>query len=195
MDMETLDKIRSIRSDTRYHRDQKGDDRCWVDDYRIWAHLEDSPAKPTVLPPFEEMMRRCAAFHRFRNAKIADSKAEEATETLSEAPRILQAPSDADLDLTCMTRSELDAELLRLQAAIRAHRDIAGRERTLEDDKRLYRVLNEPIEADFRLPSEADFLGEARAPFAGCPSFWRSHQNCAEDAHDIHIWGPCEASS
>jgi hypothetical protein len=89
-----------------------------------------------------------------------------------------------------MTREELALEHARLGAAILRHRDIADRPRTADDDRALYAVLPEKLPADFRLPPEDEFLGEAKAPHAGCPSFWRSHAACPA-AHDLHRWGPC----
>lgn len=96
-----------------------------------------------------------------------------------------------DDDLAALSEDGLVRELLHTQQAVRVHRDIVGRERTLENDRALYLVLPERLTADFRLPSEAEFLGEAKAPTAGCPSFWRSHQSCKSETHDVHAWGPC----
>lgn len=62
--------------------------------------------------------------------------------------------------------------ILQCRNAIRAHRDARG------DDRLPYAVLPEKIPCDFRLPPEAEFLGEAIAPHAGRPSFWRSHSAC-----------------
>ena len=36
-----------------------------------------------------------------------------------------------------------------------------------------------------------EFIGEAKAPHAGCPAFWRSHANCPVERHNLHRWGPC----
>lgn len=176
-----IDEIKAIRNEIRYHRDQKGDDRCWVDDVRLWTLLPDASPKPTALPPFEEMMKRCGAFYRNRRADLPDIV----------PPDAIQNPAEWDNDLGSMGEEILKKELDKLLQAIKLHRDISGRERTLDDDRALYRVLPEKRTADFRLPAEADFLGEARAPKAGCPSFWRSHKTCPSDHHDIHRWGPC----
>ncbi len=91
-----------------------------------------------------------------------------------------------------MQHAELVETLFALQQSIRAHRDIFSKKRTLEDDRTLYALLPEKIPADFRLPPEPEFLGEAKAPRAGCPSFWRSHSTCATSDHDLHKWGPCK---
>ena len=165
----------------RYHRDQKGDNRCWVDDLRLWELLPDTPIKPSALPSYDEMMKRCTAYYRHRRAEAADPVPSHA----------IVDTTRWDTDLSSMGEAALEQELERLQVAVLAHRDIQGRERTLDDDRALYRVLPEQVTADFRLPNEADFLGEARAPKAGCPSFWRSHQACSTARHDLHAWGPC----
>lgn len=178
-----LNQIKALRESIRYHRDQKGDDRCWVDDDRLWGLLPDAPSKPTSLPSYEEMMKRCGAFYRLRRADVPDAVPVGA----------IQNPSAWDEDLNTMNEIELKRELRRMQEAVRIHRDIQNQERTIEDDRALYQALPERLTADFRLPPEPDFLREARAPVAGCPSFWRSHQNCPSAKHDIGTWGPCSS--
>ena len=173
--------IQRLRLAIRWHRDQKGDDRCWLDDGLLWKELADTPPEPTALPPYEEMMRRGRAFYTFRRADNADTAAVEAN----------LDPAAWDADLLGLADEALRIEYERLQNAIRTHRDIHDRERAIDDDRRLYSILPEQAPADFRLPKEANFLGEARAPHAGCPSFWRSHQSCTCEAHSIHAWGPC----
>jgi hypothetical protein len=180
-DKNFLTDLKFLRAAIRYHRDQKGDDRCWIDDNKLWALLPDSPPDLVGLPSFDEMMKRCSDFFQYRRAEAPD-------------PVPADAALDAstwDSDCEAMSTTELQHELQRTQDAIRTHRDVAGRERTLEDDRKLYLVLPEQLAADFRLPSKEDFLGETRAPHAGCPSFWRSHQQCSCHEHDVHRWGPC----
>src|SRR5690606_32948778 len=65
-------KIAAIRAAIRHHRDEKGDDRCWLDDYFIWDFLPDSPGVPTTLPPGDEAMAACRAFYNLRNAPTPD---------------------------------------------------------------------------------------------------------------------------
>jgi hypothetical protein len=179
--MNHLEQIKSLREAIRYHRDQKGDDRCWLDDHSVWELLPDAVTEPTSLPAFGEMMKRCTAFYQYRRAEAPDSAP---SDTIANR-------QDWDQDLAFTTPEEQAGELLRLRDAIRLHRDIRGRERTLDDDRELYAILPERLPADFRLPPEPDFLGEAMAPHAGCPSFWRSHQTCIQKTHDLHTWGPC----
>lgn len=178
-----LQSIIEARHAIREHRDAKGDDRCWVDDYKIWALIPGSFPVPLQPPPFEEAMDMCRGFYKRRRAETAD-------------PMPANAVADRqqwDKDLEEMDDAGLEAELQRINAAVRAHRDAACNVLTIDDDRALYRVLPENLPADFRLPAEEDFLGEGKAPAAGCPSFWRSHAHCAVKRHNLHQWGPCKA--
>jgi hypothetical protein len=173
---ELREAVLERRAAIRRHRDAKGDDRCWVDDYFVWELLEYSPT--LVLPPFDAAMAQCRAFYQHRRAAAPDP-----------APAEDLPQPDADLDV--MTQPQLAATLAALQEGIRKHRDVKDRPRSLDDDRALYALLPEKRPADFRLPPEEEFLGEAKAPHAGCPSFWRSHAGCTQ-AHDLHRWGPCD---
>jgi len=164
----------------RYHRDQRGDDRCWLDDYLVWAMLEDTPAEPATLPPYDQMMQKCGDFFNHRQANSSDVVPSEA----------IFGPGHRDDDLAKMSPEALIEELVKIQQAICRHRDITDRPRTVDDDRLLYSVLPEKIPADFRLPSQADFLEGAKAG-AGCPNFWQSHQGCLAEKHNNHCWGPC----
>jgi len=172
-------QILELRKVIRYHRDQKGDDRCWLDDYVVWNSLPET--KQVVrLPTYDEGMRKCRAFFKYRNADAVDEIPADAVLELAKW----------DDDLAEMSSENLFYELNKLENAIRKHTYIAYRERTIEDDRILYSVLPEKIPADFCLPSEEDFLGTTRTD-AGCPQFWKSHQNCPEE-HNLHQWGPCK---
>jgi len=172
-------QIKELRKAIRNHRDQIGDDRCWLDDYLVWNCIPE--IKQVVkLPTYEEGMKRCRAFFKYRNANSFDG-----------------VPADAvldqtkwDGDLVGMSSKGLTRELYKLENAIRKHYNITNRERTKKDDEELYSVLPEKIPADFRLPCEEDFLGTARTD-AGCPQFWNSHKNCPGE-HNLHQWGPCK---
>ena len=177
-----LFSIRERRNYLRWHRDQKLDDRCWIDDLGLWDFLLDTPPHEGKIPSFEEGMRACREFYAHRRAEAPDPIPKNA----------LVEKEKWDADLRAMQHAELVETLTALQQSIRAHRDISSRKRTLQDDRALYALLPEKLPADFRLPPEPDFLGEAKAPKAGCPSFWRSHSNCKTEMHDLHRWGPCK---
>lgn len=176
-----ISQILELRQAIRYHRDQIGDDRCWLDDYLVWNALPET--KQVVrLPTYEEGMKKCRAFYENRNEGYRE-----------------EIPSDAildanrwDNDLVKNSHEDLTAKLVLLERAIRKHYDIHNRERTIEDDKELYSVLPEKIPADFRLPCEKDFLGTTKKD-TGCPQFWKSHQHCPGE-HNLHQWGPCRKS-
>src|SRR3989344_175190 len=172
-------QIIELRKVIRYHRDQKGDDRCWVDDYKVWNMLSETK-QVLHLPTYDEGMRKCRAFFKHRNVNSVDE---------IPADAVLD-PVKWDDDLAGMNSGELNHEFSKLENAIRKHSYIVVKERTVEDDRELYSVLPEKIPADFRLPCEEDFLGTTRTD-AGCPQFWKSHANCVGE-HNLHQWGPCK---
>ena len=174
--------IIACRHAIRRHRDAKGDDRCWLDDYFVWALIPGSFPVPTEVPPMEEAMDMCRAYYKLRRAETADAQPANA----------VTDPAKWDADLETMDDAQLQAELTRLHAAVRQHRDNACKPLTLDDDRALYVALPEQVTADFRLPPPDEFLGEAKAPNAGCPSFWRSHAGCKTRRHNLHQWGPCD---
>ncbi len=176
----TLEKIKEIRAAIRSHRDARGDDRCWLDDYHVWNAVGEGYFAPPDFPDPVKGMEQCRAYYRFRQASTPEP-----------APDSVINPVHWDDDLAAMDESGLVSELDRLRRAVAQHRDITDRPRTIDDDRALYAALPETAACDFRLPPEPDFLGEAKAPHAGCPSFWRSHSNCPAPCHDIHVWGPC----
>ena len=178
-----LPAILERRLAIRSHRDQILDDRCWWDDFGIWVMVKKIPI-PVEAPPFGEAMIQCHRFYYMRGWPFPDPPdPDEITDRLC-----------WDDDLRSMTASMLRSELIKIQNAIWVHYDIGNRLRTADDDRKLYYdTLPEKKSADFRLPPKADFLGEARAPHAGCPAFWRSHSTCpvSREGHDYSNWGPC----
>ncbi len=183
-DEELKKAILERRAVIRKHRDQKGDDRCWLDDQLVWLMLSDTPELPPGPPTFEYAMEVCRNFHRYRNSDAADSIPHDAI--------LDEAYWDYDIeDPTINSHYTLFMELSTIQYAIKWHRDNSRTPRTADDDRGLYSVLPEKIPADFRLPPEEEFLGEAKAPNAGCPAFWRSHVSCPNKCHNLHKWGPC----
>ncbi|MDP3770538.1 MAG: hypothetical protein U1A23_03695 [Candidatus Sungbacteria bacterium] len=170
------------RNAIRKHRDAVGDDRCWLDDYGVWYMVAEAPCVPVYPPAFEEAMRLCRQFYDLRRVKTLDPV----------PPDAILDYSLWDDDLACMTKDRLLDALEQIQNVIWRHYDIGERLRTIEDDRVLYAVLPEKIPGDLRLPLEDEFLGQSRAPHAGCPAFWRSHDTCPVRCHNLHAWGPCE---
>lgn len=54
-----------LKDAIRNHRDQKGDDRCYLDDAELYAVLGEGEAT-TTLPPKEQFLANCARFHASR---------------------------------------------------------------------------------------------------------------------------------
>lgn len=181
---DVLQEIIECRHAIREHRDAKGDDRCWLDDYAVWALIPGSFPVPAELPPFDAGMDMCRAFYKLRRATSPDVP----------PPGAVHDPQQWDSGLGQMDDGQLAEELVRLKTAILRHRNCACNPLTINDDRDLYGILPEKLPADFRLPPLEDFLGEAKAPDAGCPAFWRSHAGCKTKRHDLHKWGPCDSA-
>ncbi len=179
-DNELKNAIVERRNVIRYHRNQKSDDRCWLDDYLVWKMLGDSPDEPTTLPPYEKMMQACTDFYNYRRAETPDPL----------PPDAILDKNKWDDDLIVSGHGGLVEKLKKIQRAIYTHCNIVGRPRNIEDDRKLYSTLPERVSADFRLPPHEDFIGGIN-PGSGCPNFWKSHQTCPCTAHNIHTWGPC----
>lgn len=60
-------RIKELEDAIRTHRDQRGDDRCWMDDQQLYAVLGDTKAN-TALPPREVFLANCARFYACRQA-------------------------------------------------------------------------------------------------------------------------------
>ena len=72
-----------------------------------------------------------------------------------------------DFDVEMMDRVQLKAEIRRLRAGIREHRDCKGHDRCWRDDVEiLYAMLPETTDADLRLPPLEEFIPE-------CIKFWQ----------------------
>jgi hypothetical protein len=63
--------VMKLQDAIRYHRDQKGDDRCWVDDLRLYEILPEGPVgyDPT-LPPEDVFLDNCKKFCRSRQTPV-----------------------------------------------------------------------------------------------------------------------------
>jgi hypothetical protein len=175
--------IRERRQVLRDHRDQKGDDRCWLDDYKVWAMIQGAPVLSTHPPPYEIFMSSCLLFYEFCRMDEPDPIPIDA----------LLEPALWDHDLRSFSYDQMIDEMVKIQQAIFKHLHISSRPRTVRDCRELYSVLPEKIPADFRLPPREEFLGRARRG-AGCPQFWESHRSCTPLCN-LHQWGPCVSKS
>jgi len=62
---------RSLRDAIRTHRDEKGDDRCWLDDQNLYATIEGDSTQERFgdrLPPRKEFLENCARFWECRQS-------------------------------------------------------------------------------------------------------------------------------
>ncbi|MDO8495257.1 MAG: hypothetical protein Q7S32_01865 [bacterium] len=179
---ELLVAIKERREALRYSRDQRGDDRCFLDDYKIWAFVEDTPRFSAYFlnsMPMQVKMSLCVMFYEFCRTEEPDPV----------SPDAILDSARWNEDIGSMFWEELLGELIKIQQAIVKHRDILDRPRTAQDYRDLYSVLPEKVPADFRLPPREEFLGRAKNG-AGCPQFWESHEACLHFC-DLHQWGPC----
>lgn len=76
-DLETMsaeqlkDEVKKLRTVIRYHKDQKGDDRCWVDDIRLYETLPEGPeGYNSTLPPENVFLDNCKRFCRSRQVPV-----------------------------------------------------------------------------------------------------------------------------
>lgn len=67
-----LFRIRQLEHAIRRHRDQKGHDRCHLDDDALYAHLPEGGAgADRTLPPREEFLEGCARFYELRKTGVS----------------------------------------------------------------------------------------------------------------------------
>ena len=59
-------EILNLRNGIRLHRDEKGHDRCWVDDLRLYELLPEKLPANTTLPEREEFLANCQRFYESR---------------------------------------------------------------------------------------------------------------------------------
>lgn len=65
------EEVLRLRAGIREHRDAKGDDRCWLDDIKLYGLLPDDVAAITTLPPREQFLRSCQKFYDTRQCPHA----------------------------------------------------------------------------------------------------------------------------
>ncbi len=170
--------IKDRRQALRWHRDQRGDDRCWLDDFLLYQFVVGLPVTPRVDSFLG--MNMCVFFYEFCRVDELDPIPPEAI--------LDPARWDHDLNELYYDGNLLD-ELEKVQKAIFNLASITDRPRTVQDYRELYSILPEKIPADFRLPPREKFL-QKTSEQSGCPNFWLSHVGCS-DLCNLHQWGPC----
>ena len=179
-----LQAIRDCRTDIREsHRDQKGDNRCWIDDVLVHRWISGSESDVKILPEALAMRELCSQFYEYR---------QNPADPLSPPEDHIDLGSvDRDLYEHENDRGWLLAEAARLGGVIKRHRDVGSRPRTYKDDAELYaEALPEKVIPYTRLPPREEFL-EGWGDRGGCPAFRRSHVDCSTSEHNLHQWGPC----
>jgi hypothetical protein len=76
--MKLKSEIKRLRNAIRQHRDQKLDDRCWMDDYELYEVLPEGIDPSYVdlrLLPKEEMRRNCDRFIECRTTSLTPAEA------------------------------------------------------------------------------------------------------------------------
>lgn len=66
---ELKQEITRLRNGIRKHRDQKGDDRCWLDDIELYKLLPDNVPFITSLPQKNEFLKNCERFWKTRQCQ------------------------------------------------------------------------------------------------------------------------------
>jgi hypothetical protein len=56
------DRIAELEAAIKQHRDQKLDDRCWLDDQKLYAVLKDGNTGDNSTPPMDAMLANCKRF-------------------------------------------------------------------------------------------------------------------------------------
>ncbi len=69
-------EIARLKNAIRRHRDNRGDDRCWLDDQELYAALGETEAV-FILPPRPVFLKNCERFFDMRQPALGrqDSKA------------------------------------------------------------------------------------------------------------------------
>lgn len=122
------------RSAIRWHRDQAGKDRCWIDDWYIFSVVLDI-APPPKFPSFERLTGYCEAFLRLRRG--------------NDKPKERRPmPLDPDSDLDRAGFWDLLGELSRVLSLTWDYYQIEHHRRKAKDVEKLYSALPEDIPAD-----------------------------------------------
>lgn len=97
----------------RHHRDQRGDDRCWLDDQELYAVLGEGPAE-TGLPPRDIFLANCARFWQCRqdpsaNYETVAAREQALKDEILRQRRIMREMAEKLLSNTPLTDREIIA--------------------------------------------------------------------------------------
>jgi hypothetical protein len=164
--MMALDLLRKRVIEARqaiiWHAYQVGDDRCWMDDWWVYAIVLN------LLPPRQLSAEEiCLTYcQQYRSERALDFHT-------FDAPPI----SEVHLDVVRMSLAELIKEWYKIKTAVIIHWLIGDGKRTLGDDQQMYQVVNGLI-SDPWMPSP-DML------FPNCRHFIRTRKG----PETYHEWG------
>ncbi len=82
-------EIARLRAAIMEHRNQKQDDRCWLDDHKLYLALGANPHEPIEadLPPREVFLSNCARYWECRKTGTTYERPEDLDRLLAEAKR------------------------------------------------------------------------------------------------------------
>ena len=63
---ELMAEVMKLRKAIRLHRDEKGHDRCWLDDQRLYEALPETKPADFTLPPKDEFLVNCERYWECR---------------------------------------------------------------------------------------------------------------------------------
>lgn len=72
-DRELFEEVVRLRKAIRQHRDEKGHNRCWLDDQRLYSVLPESEQADFALPPKPEFLQQCEAYWENRCPRNTES--------------------------------------------------------------------------------------------------------------------------
>lgn len=67
----TLRRVIELEEGIAEHRDQNGDDRCFLDDQQLYALMGDGKLADMTLPPAEVFLESCRRYHASRQPESA----------------------------------------------------------------------------------------------------------------------------
>lgn len=67
---ELKQEILKLRSAIRKHRNEKGHDRCWLDDNELYMVLPEKESADTKLPTWQEFSAECKKFYETRQKEL-----------------------------------------------------------------------------------------------------------------------------
>jgi len=83
-------RVDALESAIRRHRDERGHNRCWLDDGELYAVLPEGTPPPTTLPPHDEFLSACERFWQLRQAPM-QMRPFMPTDDVTQGPWVLSA--------------------------------------------------------------------------------------------------------